>query len=93
MATKADRDVVKRIRDAVREGGYDFWFSYNDKLANGRKIKFMRNGVMHTSRMYNKWTKQINKALTDRNIVVKSAQFEECYKPGYGPYQAFVVRI
>lgn len=87
------RQKAKLIRQTVREAGYDFWASYNDKNKNGRRLKCMRNGYDFGPKQYAKWEKTINKRLKELGVEVDSCGFERCDRPGYGDYQALVVRF
>lgn len=79
--------------NAIVKSVYEPYANYNDRLQNSRKLKYMRNGYMYSKGTYTKWTNQIVAKLKEAGIEFISAKFEDCDRPGYGPYKAFVVRI
>lgn len=95
MATAEERSTVKQIRSIVTKSGYDYRDSYNDKLANGRKIKFMPayGNAWPTARQQTLVKNRVTKQLAEVNIQVKSVDFEQCIA-GHGiSYRALVIRL
>lgn len=101
MATSTDdkeqkmdkRKKAKLIRKAVREAGYDYWCTYNDKNKDHQRLKCMQNGFDHGAVQYNKWAKEINKKLKELGVEVISSGFECLERPGYGDYMAYVAKF
>lgn len=86
-----NRALVKQIRQIVK-GEYDYWFTYNDPVADGRKIKFMHNGYQHSDKEHKQMKSAIVRKLKAANIDVQSAGWESC-ESYHGSYNAFIVRI
>lgn len=101
MATSTDdkepkmdkRKKAKLIRKVVREAGYDYWCTYNDKNKDHQRLKCMQNGFDHGAVNYAKWEKEINKKLKEAGVEVISSGFECLERPGYGDYMAYVARF
>lgn len=87
------RKKAKLIRQAVREAGYGYGCTYNDKIKSGRRLKCMQNGYDHGLEQYAKWEKEINKRLKELGVDVISSGFEYLVRPGYGDYVAYVARF
>lgn len=88
----SEREKVRRIREIVKSE-YNYTFTYNDRVATGRRIKMMQNGYKYRAKTYAKWDRAIKQKLKKANIEVKTAGFEHLERYGYGDYFAYVVRI
>lgn len=88
------RTKAKLIRQAVKQAGYDYTLSFNDKSKSGvRRLKCMRNGYNYGETKYAEWLKQINQQLKDAGVTVISSEFELLERPFYGTYYAYVARF
>lgn len=87
------RTKAKLIRKAVKEAGYDYWFTFNDKNKDGtRRIKCMRNGYDFGVEQYNKWLDAIKQSLKDQQVEYSYIGFDWC-DAERGDCVAFVCRI
>lgn len=94
MATTEERAMCKQIRKIVMKSGYPHHESYNDKLVNGRKLKFVPGyeNAHPTLQQQVRWENRVKRKLADAGIQVKSVAFEQCCRPYVGTYQALIVR-
>lgn len=92
MSTMTNREAVKHIRQAVKAAGYDYWFTYNDKHNDYRRIKCMRNGYYFSPAQYAKWEKAIAADLKQRGVEVIEMGFKEGMAER-GSYIGFVAKI
>lgn len=83
---------VKQIRQAVKAGGYDYSYTYNDKNKTTRRIKCMQNGYNHGAAKYAKMDRAIKKQIEKCGIKIERAGFDLC-TTWRGDYYAYVVVI
>lgn len=91
--TALQRETAKKVRRIVKKY-FDYWFSYNDGHKDGsRRLKMMRNGHDYGTKQYKAWDKAIKAEFEAAGVEVQTAGFETCERPGYGDYEAYIVRL
>jgi hypothetical protein len=83
--------IPKLVQEALTSVGWKPWFSHCDKIKNGRKRKWYRNGADWTEAELTEIKAAVITALQEANVSYCTAGFEQC-ESWRGPYWAFIVR-
>ena len=87
------KQKAQLIRKAVREAGYDYVESFNNKLKDHNRLKCTLFGQKFSKEQYDLWLTKINEKLKEYKVEVISSNFEEVEWYGYSGHYAYIARF